>query len=182
MNTRYAAAGLAALAIIVGCAAFYIVRHRRAGAPNHAPKIGSANLPGPAGGAPHNPDVKIFVAAPDNKGDENNLIAVSAHIVDAGSPARGAILALMSAPNSLFPVGTTLKHIRIENKLATVDFSSRFKEFHGSSSQGAQLLNSILKTLGQFSTIDKVQILVDGSPVDDLGGDYDIHAPLDVAR
>lgn len=185
MNTRIAAIGLIILAIVVGVFTYNIINGKRDSGRilTTKPPINTApNTTQPPATSQDKPVAKIFVVSPDNGGDENNLIEKTVPITDAGSPARSAIIALLSAPGNPFPQGTSLLHIRIENKIAYVDFSKEFKQFHGSSSQGAQVLNAILKTLGQFHTIDKVQILVDGAPVEDFGGDYDIKSPIDVVR
>lgn len=125
--------------------------------------------------------IKVYTVAQGSGGDENDLVGHTVPLKDSQQPARTALNALIDADHSPLPEGTQVRDIRIEDGLATVDFSKEFKDnFHGSDTQEAQALNSILMTLGQFSTIQRVQILVDGSTADTLGGHLDISGPLDV--
>ena len=99
------------------------------------------------------------------------------------APAQEAISGLISAPTSPLPPGTKLRSITISDGLATVDFSRALKDnFRGGDTQEAQTVNAILGTLGQFSTVNKVQILVEGQRVDSLGGLIVISDPLPVVR
>ncbi|MBV9850166.1 MAG: GerMN domain-containing protein [Armatimonadetes bacterium] len=98
-------------------------------------------------------------------------------------PAQEAISSLISAPSSPLPPGTKLRSVTISDGLATVDFSRALKDnFRGGDTQEAQTVNAILRTLGQFPTVSKVQILVEGQRVDSLGGLIVISDPLPVVR
>ena len=44
------------------------------------------------------------------------------------------------------------------------------------------MVNAILRTLGQFPTISRVQILIEDKPVDSLGGLLSLSDPLPVIR
>ena len=44
------------------------------------------------------------------------------------------------------------------------------------------MVNAILKTLGQFPTVSRVQILVDGQHIDSLGGLLGLSDPLPAIR
>jgi len=129
----------------------------------------------------HPKTVTIYTIAQNTKGDENDLVPITVPLAKAGQPARTALDALIEAKNSPLPKGTAVRSIKIEDGLATVDFSPQFKDnFHGSDTEEAQALNSILMTLGQFSTIQHVQILVNGAEIDTLGGHIETDSPLDV--
>ena len=68
------------------------------------------------------------------------------------------------------PEGTRLLGISIVNGLCTVDFSKEFVDNHSGGSAGEIMtLTSILKTLQEFPSIDKVQILVEGQKGATLG-------------
>lgn len=123
----------------------------------------------------------IYVPS-DHGGDDNDLAPRPAHLARSASPARDSIKELIRAPHSPIPSGTTLRGIKIEDGLATVDFSSDFQtNFHGSDTEEAQTINSVLLTLGQFPTINRVQILVEGKPIDALS-QLSINEPLPVLR
>ncbi|NMB38054.1 MAG: GerMN domain-containing protein [Firmicutes bacterium] len=67
--------------------------------------------------------------------------------------------------------GTKLLDLKIENRLATVDFSSEIKtNFVGGSQLEAQLVEAIVRTLLQFDTIDRVEILMEGNRIESIAG------------
>jgi len=102
---------------------------------------------------------------------------------DPRSPAKSVLQSLIDTSNSPLPIGTRLLSVKIASGLATVDFSGEFqKNFHGGDEQEAQVVNSILMTLGQFHSVDRVQFLVDGAAIDSLGGHFELTDPVDVIR
>lgn len=77
------------------------------------------------------------------------------------------------------PPGTSVLGIRLEDRLATVDFSEELvTNFRGGSDNEGVLVYSIVNTLTSFPTIDKVQILVAGERVDKIGGHLYLGEPL----
>ena len=75
--------------------------------------------------------------------------------------------------------------VSIDDKtgLATANFSPEFQQnFPAGDTQEAQVISSVLQTLGQFPNIQNVQFLVDGQKVASLGGTQDIGDPLPVIR
>ena len=99
------------------------------------------------------------------------------------TPAQDALTALSAQTNSPLPVGTRLRSINLADGLATVDFSREFQtHFAGGDTQSLRTVNAVLRTLGQFPTVNRVQILVDGSPVDTYGGMLSLSDPLPVIR
>ncbi len=77
------------------------------------------------------------------------------------------------------PIDTRLLGINIRNGLCTVNFSRELVAKHsgGSWSENATVY-SIVNTLTQFSSIEQVQILVDGQVVESIAGHLDVSAPL----
>ncbi len=114
--------------------------------------------------------------------DANGLVAVPIKMrVGSVDAARVSLQSLADGPNSPLPAGTKVLGVVIDpsSKLASVNFSPELKSnFHGGETEEAQVINSVLKTLGQFGSIDKVQFLIDGKPVDTLGGAQDLSQPL----
>ncbi len=99
------------------------------------------------------------------------------------SPAQDALNALISQPNSPLPVGTRLLSVKVVEGLATVSFSRELRDnFAGGDSGETRAVNSILRTLGRFGTVDRAQILVEGKPIDSLGGLLELSGPLPVIR
>lgn len=100
--------------------------------------------------------------------------------------ARETMIQLCRGPspeNGLMPTippGVEVKSIKIEDGLATVDFSGELKKNHWGGSSGEMLtVYSIVNTLTQFSTVKRVQILVDGKIMDTLAGHLDTRKPLE---
>jgi germination protein M len=186
MNTKVAAAGLVILALIAGGFTYYAMHSHPHGVSTRPLNIVSPTQSNPsANTVPINPaprEATIYTVDPSH-GDANGLAPTKVPVTDPESPARSALESLIGTDNSPLPAGTRLRGVKIDGGTATVDFSSEYqKNFHGGDMQEAQAVNSVLMTLGQFRTIDHVQILVDGSPIDTLGGHFEISSPLDVIR
>ena len=78
------------------------------------------------------------------------------------------------------PAGTKLLDINIQQDgLCTVDFSRELVTKHsgGSGSENVTVY-SIVNTLTQFSSIEQVQILVEGQIVESIAGHLDVGVPL----
>ena len=111
------------------------------------------------------------------------LQADPAATIKSPAPAQEALTTLTTSPTSPLPPGTQLRSITITDGLATADFSRELRDnFHGGDTDEVQVINSILKTLGQFPTVSRVQILVDGQHIDSLGGLLVLSDPLPVIR
>lgn len=111
------------------------------------------------------------------------LCAAPSTLSQTQAPAQYALNHLVVSPNSPLPVGTRLRSVTVTDGLATADFNRALKDnFHGGDTEEAQAVNAILRTLGQFPTVNRVQILVDGRRVDSLGGLIVISDPLPVIR
>lgn len=101
--------------------------------------------------------------------------------------AKETILALIDGPSinnskaiATIPKGTKLLNIIIKEGICYVDFSSEIQKNHLGGSAGEYMtVNSIVKTLTQFSSIHKVQILIEGKIVPTLVGHLDISKPLE---
>lgn len=101
----------------------------------------------------------------------------------APAPAQDALNALAARPDSPLPAGTKVLSVRIADGLATANFSHELRDnFTGGDSGETRTVNAILSTLGRFPTISRVQLLVQGKPVDSLGGLLALSDPLPVLR
>jgi len=99
------------------------------------------------------------------------------------APAQSAMTTLLNAPATPLPKGTKLLSLRVAAGLATVNFSRELVDnFAGGDSAETRAVNSILRTLGQFPTVSRVQIQVVGQPIDSLGGLLALSDPLPVIR
>jgi len=146
--------------------------------PASAPEAPTTDTPAPL--VPQKTAVIYTVS--QSGGDDNDLVAHTVSLAHSQSPARDALEALIHADNSPIPEGTSLRSIKVADGLATVDLSGEFQaHFHGSETEEAQTVNSVLRTLGQFASIDRVQFLMDGKPLDALS-QLPLSSPLDVIR
>jgi len=77
------------------------------------------------------------------------------------------------------PPGTSVLSIRVEDGVATVNFSQPLRAgFRGGSDNEQVTIYSVVNTLTSLPTIDQVQILIEGELVNTLGGHHDISGPL----
>lgn len=101
----------------------------------------------------------------------------------APAPAQAALTALLAQPASSLPPGTKLLSVKITDGLATVSFSHELRDnFTGGDTAETRAVNSVLRTLGQFPTVTRAQMLVEGRPIDSLGGLLILSEPLPVIR
>ncbi len=109
--------------------------------------------------------------------------AQPAIFLPAPAPAQSALTALLANPSAPLPAGTKLLSVRVTDGLATVDFSRELCDnFTGGDSAEMRAVNSVLRTLGQFPTVSRVQILVEEQTIDTLGGLLILSDPLPVIR
>ena len=130
------------------------------------------NLPGQA---------VIYVINTKATGNDDPLMSRTITLSHPESPARSAIDALLSDPNTPVPTGTALRGLTIESALATLDFSrSPVNETGGEGGQG-DALTALARTLGQFPEIEKFQISVKGKLTKSFG-EFTTDGPMDVTR
>jgi len=85
---------------------------------------------------------------------------------------------------SPIPPGTRLRSVRIdEDGTAVADFSREIQDnFNGGARFEQVMVYSIVNTLAQFPQVKRVRILVEGQPVESLGGHIDASVPLEPDR
>lgn len=133
-------------------------------------------------GTKGNAKVQVSLYFSDQNGDylhvENREIAMVPGL------ARATVKELIAGPKTkgllrTIPEGTQLLDINVENGLCRVDLSKEFKENHWGGSSGEILtVYSLVDTLTQFSSIDQVEILVEGQKVETLAGHMDLSTPV----
>lgn len=98
------------------------------------------------------------------------------HTLALGTAAMEALLAGPSAHEadlgftSEIPEGSELLGLEIENAIATVNLSAEFESGGGSFSVSARLVQ-VIYTLTQFPTVDAVEFLLEGEPVEIFSGE-----------
>lgn len=96
---------------------------------------------------------------------------------------RVALEHLLITRDTPFPQGTRLLRVSVKDGLAEVDFSRELIDnFPGGSTTEAMIVESLCKTLAQFSDIEKVRILVEGRRVETIGEHIDIGEPIPVRQ
>lgn len=107
-----------------------------------------------------------------------SLVAETRLIPKTEGIARATINELLAGPSPesgllpTIPYGTVLKDINVkEDGLIIVDFSRELIDNHAGGDLGESLtVYSIVNTLAQFPTVDRVQFLVDGQIVETIAG------------
>lgn len=81
-----------------------------------------------------------------------------------------------------FPQGTRLLDARLQNGTLQLNFSEELvSNFEGGASWETALVNAITSTAASFPEVQRVQILVQGKPVESIGGHVDISQALPVS-
>lgn len=176
------------LAVIVGVIVWKVIPHS-----SRPDNTGTTPIPGPQ----RTPGVgQPAVSPPVKKGEapskpviytvslghgDDDLAARPVANPSLENPVASTLNALLTAKNSPIPTGTTLRGVKIADGLASVDFSQMpIDVLHGETRQ-TRALTALQRTLGQFPNIDRVQILVNGAPVNNFG-EFETSGPLDVIR
>jgi len=137
---------------------------------------------GAKGEAASQQKVTVALYFADQNGD--NLISEKREIDMQQGLARATVQELINGPRTkglskTMPDGTKLNDINIEEGLCTVDLSKEFRDNHWGGSSGELLtVYSLVDTLTQFSTIERVEVLVEGQKIDTLAGHMDMSAPV----
>ncbi|MER3559211.1 MAG: hypothetical protein C4336_07015 [Armatimonadota bacterium] len=80
-----------------------------------------------------------------------------------------------------FPKGTRLLRVERHGETLVLDFSRELTtNFTGGSDDEAGIINALTRTAQGFPGVRKLQILVEGRPVESIGGHIDISAPIGV--
>jgi len=126
-------------------------------------------------------DVVLYFVSDDGQALEAEIRS----IVSQQGLARATINELIAGPVSTdlsptLPASTILEDINItDSGLCIVDFSSELIEDHPGGSLAEQMtIYSIVNTLTQFPSVDKVQILVGGQIVDTIAGHSQITSAM----
>ncbi len=132
--------------------------------------------------------VSLFygVAGSDSLGEEHRDVVVKDRAADQ---VRAIYRELVAGPSerhvALFPEGTELMNAYLTprgtlyldwNRALTVGF-------RGGSGRERLLIGSIVRTASaNFPEVEEVAILVEGAPIETIGGHYDVLAPLAVSE
>ncbi|MCF8011292.1 MAG: GerMN domain-containing protein [Clostridiales bacterium] len=139
--------------------------------------VQSSSLEGPV-----NETTTIVLYFADSNG---NLTPKNREVPKVTGIARKTMNELCKGPESpgvsaVMPAETHLLDINIRDGLCTVDFSGELKKNHpGNAVKERLTVYSIVNSLTQFPTVNKVQILVEGEKKETLAGQVNISSPLE---
>jgi spore germination protein GerM len=117
-------------------------------------------------------DVKVYLL-------RGERLAIAHREVPSPALLRGALDELLAGPtaaerdaalHSAIPDGTELRDVALADGLATVDLDETYESGGGSLSMTARVAQVVF-TATQFENVDRVLFLLDGEPVDFLGGE-----------
>lgn len=113
------------------------------------------------------------------------LVPVNRDVTGPVNPTT-ALQALLNGPLShedlepSVPPTTRLLGLSIYRGLATVNFSGEIiRDFNGGALIESYLIKAVVNTLTEFPEIDRVQFLVEGEPVESIGGHILITDPIE---
>ncbi len=116
------------------------------------------------------------------------LVPVNRAIAAPLSPTT-ALQALLAGPLSheglepSVPPTTRLLGLSVYRGLATVNFSGEIiRDFNGGALIESYLIQAVVNTLTEFPEIDRVQFLVEGEPVESIGGHILITDPIERSK
>jgi germination protein M len=114
--------------------------------------------------------------------DGTRLKPVKVTLPDTKQIMAAALDRMADLKDSPLPPGTRVRSIStIGDGVVYVDFNAAFKDNfpHGDTNE-AVTINAVLATLAQFPGVDRVQIMIEGKKIPELGGTQDLSAPLPV--
>ena len=136
---------------------------------------------------PDKPPVKVKIYQVDFEGNGTKLHPVEVEVPGDEDPAEGALRRLFEQGDegnlvNPIPRDTRLLSLEVKDGLATVNLSREFSDnFTGGSEEEALTIRVILRTLGQFPEITKVEFKLEGEPLETLGH-VDFSGPQNVGR
>ena len=128
--------------------------------------------------------ISLKIYYPDDAGI--NLVGVNRTIEVKNDSEKyiAAVRLLMKNPEEkdltvIFPKNAKINSVKVENGTAYVDFDKNItKSFVGGSTGEELLVNSVVKTLGEFSEVQQVRFLIDGAEIETLSGHMDLSEPI----
>ncbi len=123
----------------------------------------------------------ITVYFPDDNGMK---LLGEQRTISAQTPCQSAVEELLAGPqqkgeSAIFPRHVKLLSAEVKDGVAKVNFSRELKQdFVGGSTGEEMLVGSLVNTLTQLDGVKKVQILVEGKPIESLSGHLDLSVPV----
>jgi len=99
--------------------------------------------------------------------------------------ARRVVEELIAGPESkelqpTIPAESRVLSVNINDRIASVDFSNEIKSKHPGGSAGETMtIFSLVNSLTEIDSIEKVQLLIEGQTVESLAGHWDTSNPME---
>ena len=125
--------------------------------------------------------LNLYFPLPDGTGVRQEARVVMLSDLGVAKRAISELIAGPTSPNLglAVPPETKLLGIRVEDGICYVDFSSELRDNHWGGTTGESLtIAAIVNTLTEFSSIDKVQILIEGEKGATIGGHVILDEPV----
>jgi germination protein M len=117
-------------------------------------------------------------------GGKERLAAVTRTLPPGPGTAQAALHELLTGQvpagcERPLPRGTRLLRVRVEKGVATADFSKELTaNFQGGSDNEGVTVYAVVDTLTSLPTVKQTRLLVEGQPIDSIGGHLDVSGPL----
>ncbi len=124
-------------------------------------------------------EVKLYF--PNDAGDGLGSVKVSVPTEDKYMAAVKKLIAGTKEPGltGIFPKDVKVRSVKVENGLATVDFSKELThKFVGGSTGEQMLVSAVVNTLTEFPEVERVLLIVEGERIETISGHLDTSEPF----
>ncbi|MFQ3610408.1 MAG: GerMN domain-containing protein [Fimbriimonadales bacterium] len=124
------------------------------------------------------PSVQVYVPKVDSRGE----LTYEPKTVAVGERGYQGVFEQLIREAPVFPQGTRLLKAERDGDTLVLDFSTELVDgFSGGSDDEAALINALTRTAGGFPEIKRIRLLVEGKPIESIGGHIDTTQPLTVS-
>ena len=120
---------------------------------------------------PNEDGTKLLASTRKVETDGRDKYVLAMESLLAGTTDKGQI--------TVIPKQAKLRSVKVAGGVAKVDFTQALqKNFVGGSTGEEMLVGSVVDTLTEFPDVKKVQILIEGKPIESLAGHMDLSEPI----
>ncbi len=132
--------------------------------------------------------VTIYREDPGDEKTEPRLVEATVPLPPGQEPMAFALNAMAQDKASPLPTATRVNSVKVTKGIARIDFNRAFAgpadggNFNGGSTGEGLVLDALMKTMAQFPQVKQVQVVVEGKPIESLGGHIDWSGPMPVGE
>jgi hypothetical protein len=123
------------------------------------------------------PEVRVMT--PSYAGDKLQFTEAKSKPGTGENPMVFAVNSFLST-SKVVESQARLQSVKVKDGVAYLDFSAAFGQTYGTEDEQT-ILEGVCRTMGQFKSVDRVQFLVQGKPLDTLGN-VELTEPIPVIR